>query len=353
MHYISFLIISLLFYCSSLIAQDARFSQFYAAPHQLNPAFAATFEGSMRFQVNYRDQWSSLVGNSSFRTYVVGADWKQAIASGDEWSLGVHALRDDRVGSGDWTRQQGFLNAAYVKTLSRGYYEDEGQYVTVGAQLGAGQQEVDGAALWFSQQYDQEIGRPNRGLDNGEGGLVDGRLQSDLYLDFNAGLMWYGLWGDGWSTYAGAALYHLNQPNTAVLPGVNESLARRWSLQVGAEMPLNKILSLLPSIAWMRQQEMHSLMMGGQLRYSHFDWRELAMRIGLWWHRSARLEEEQRADAMVVSALLEWERWQLGISYDVNVSELQVASDSRGAFELSMQYRLASKERYSVRCPRM
>ena len=41
----------------------------------------SSFEGAFRFQLNYRDQWSSLVGSSSFRTFALAADWKQALST--------------------------------------------------------------------------------------------------------------------------------------------------------------------------------------------------------------------------------------------------------------------------------
>ena len=47
-------------------AQDPAFSQFYANPLYLNPAFAgATPKGCPRANLNYRDQWPGIG-----RTYV-------------------------------------------------------------------------------------------------------------------------------------------------------------------------------------------------------------------------------------------------------------------------------------------
>jgi type IX secretion system PorP/SprF family membrane protein len=44
------------------ISQDIRFSQFYASPLHLNPAFAGAAEKT-RFVSNFRSQWSSLPGS--------------------------------------------------------------------------------------------------------------------------------------------------------------------------------------------------------------------------------------------------------------------------------------------------
>ncbi|WP_417266065.1 type IX secretion system membrane protein PorP/SprF, partial [Brumimicrobium sp.] len=51
---------------SKAYAQDPQFSQFYANPIYLNPAFAGS-HGCPRFAVNYRNQWPALSG--TFVTY--------------------------------------------------------------------------------------------------------------------------------------------------------------------------------------------------------------------------------------------------------------------------------------------
>ena len=46
----------------NVLGQDAHFSQFYANPLYLNPAFAGT-EECPRIAVNFRDQWPSIPRN--------------------------------------------------------------------------------------------------------------------------------------------------------------------------------------------------------------------------------------------------------------------------------------------------
>ena len=54
-----------------LRAQDPQFSQFYAAPLYINPAFTGASEYT-RLGVNYRNQWPNL--QSSFTTFSFYAD---------------------------------------------------------------------------------------------------------------------------------------------------------------------------------------------------------------------------------------------------------------------------------------
>src|SRR6478752_9410503 len=56
----------------SVTAQDPQFSQFYAAPLYLNPAFAGS-TGQARVGANYRNQWPAIDAN--FTTISAYADF--------------------------------------------------------------------------------------------------------------------------------------------------------------------------------------------------------------------------------------------------------------------------------------
>ncbi|MGM0621184.1 MAG: type IX secretion system membrane protein PorP/SprF, partial [Bacteroidota bacterium] len=53
-------------------AQDVSFSQFYASPLYLNPAFAGSVE-IPRFTVQYRNQWHAF--NNAYTTYNAAFDF--------------------------------------------------------------------------------------------------------------------------------------------------------------------------------------------------------------------------------------------------------------------------------------
>ena len=69
-------------------AQDPQFTQFYANPLYLNPAFAGS-HGCPRFATNYRNEWPSLSGN--YVTYSVSYDQYFKTISG---GIGVIATHD-------------------------------------------------------------------------------------------------------------------------------------------------------------------------------------------------------------------------------------------------------------------
>ena len=87
-------------------AQDPAFSQFYANPLYLNPAFAGT-NVCPRVNLNYRDQWPGIG-----RTYVTtSASWDQHIRS-IGGGLGV-VVSQDRAGAGNLNTSHASLLYSY------------------------------------------------------------------------------------------------------------------------------------------------------------------------------------------------------------------------------------------------
>src|SRR5690349_22159847 len=73
-------------------AQDIHFSQFFEAQLLRNPSLAGLFEGDLRLQVVYRDQWKSVTPNS-FRTASINGEYKMA-AGDDYFIVGAQVLMD-------------------------------------------------------------------------------------------------------------------------------------------------------------------------------------------------------------------------------------------------------------------
>lgn len=331
-------------------AQDPRFSQFYAAPSQLNPAMTGVFEGRWRFHANYRDQWSSILEENPFRTIAAGFDMRYRIVGSDYLGIGVNVMQDE-AGQSHFNTSRAYLSAAYMKQVGGGKYRTDDQYLIAGGSFGFGQNSIDNR-LWFSSQYSVSAGIPITSNSSQEAFDMEAMLNSDPYMDVSAGLMYYALFGENTSVYGGIAMNHLNEPNVSLLENGNEKLYRRWIGHAGGEIPFNPELSLMPAIQIMGQGPSFESTFGANFRYSNHDWRELAIRAGLWG-RMTNTVSGKNLDALIVTAILEVERFNLGISYDMTTSNLNVANNSRGAFELSIIYTHPSKERVRVKCPKL
>lgn len=342
-------------------AQDALFAQFYTAPQQLNPAMTGVFGGQWRANANYRQQWTGVFSDRPLRTIHAGFDYRFRMMDDDFLAVGINALEDELGGDARLRRTYGSLSFAYHKQLSGNRYRSADQYLILGGQIGAGQHAITTPDLWFDRQFDAPNSQINRNLPSGEI-----NPQSKIFPDANLGLMWYTVSGINKSFYFGLSVHHLLQPNITFFNDAKERLYRRFSLNVGGEFPFSDEFSMLPSLLTTLQGPSMTTMFGSNFRYSNHDWYEVAVRMGAWyrlanryvWSAPTTAGVQQSgsssifSDAVTISAILEMERWNLGFSYDIQVSSLAVPTNTRGAFEVSLIYVHPEVRRVKTVCPK-
>lgn len=332
--------------------QDPVFSQYYAAPVHLNPAMTGVFEGKFRVGLNYRDQWSSVLKDNPFRTIAASFDIRENISRYDYFAVGLSVMRDE-AGLAQFQQNRSYLSFSYMKQLGGGRYRRADQYLVAGGQAGLGQNRINWDGLWFDAQFNNATYLPDpSNLPNGENSIIGESQNTDLFLDANAGLMYYALFGDNRSFYIGGAISHLTSPNISFLENGDDPLYSRWLGHMGGEFPLTDQLSLLPAVMVTGQGPSLLSIFGGNFRYSNNDWRELAIRLGAWGRLSNQFESGMAMDAVVATAVLEMERWSIGLSYDITTSSFTAANNSRGAFEISLIYVHPANRRVSVNCPK-
>lgn len=333
-----------IFNTTNVVAQDAHFSQFHAAPLQINPAMAGVYEGQYRVGINYRDQWGSVFGPVSYQTYAVNFDFRFYALKEDYMAIGL-SLVGDKAGEARYSMTQGHFTFSFMKKVmgGRGYRSD--QYLIGGAQLGFGQQGINWNSLRFSRQFDGQAFNPT--LPSGE--LVGD--QSEMYADLNAGLMWYGLFGEGASAYGGVSFHHLNSPDISFYGDVAENLYLKYTVHGGGEIPLSREIAILPSALVQRQGPSTMVVAGSAVRFTNRDWDDIALRVGAYGRVSGRTGGGTTTDAIITTAALEYDTWVLGISYDTNVSSLDAVSGGRGAFEMSLYYTHPAPRRGGLYCP--
>jgi type IX secretion system PorP/SprF family membrane protein len=155
-------------------AQDAQFSQFYANPLYLNPAFAGA-KVCPRVVTNYRNQWPAIPG--SYVTYNASFDMHiDAIGGG----LGV-MFTSDRAGQGVLTTQTASLIYAVRIRLSRKWF------LKAGLQAGFFQKHLDWDRLTWGDQIDKRWGFTK---NTNEPRPADGEFNKAA-VDFSGGLLVY------------------------------------------------------------------------------------------------------------------------------------------------------------------
>ncbi len=323
-------------------AQDPRFSHW-----NLNPAMTGAFDGRWRVTANYRDQWSSFLSPVPFRTYAAAADFRLGVNRTDFFALGLGVMHDE-AGTARFMQNKAQLGAAFLKQLSGGPRRAD-HFLSAGAQLGFGQNSLDWGRLWFSRQFDPTTEAPDLSAGNGE---PNGENNTGLYADFNAGILWYVLFGNNGYWHAGGALHHINHPVISFTGDDSQQLYSRWSGHTGGLLPLTNHFGLVPGVLVMKQGPAFETDLGMAVRYSNNDRNELALRLGAWGRIGNQLDSGIQMDAIAFVAMLELERWMLGLSYDVTVSSLSAANNSRCAFEISLSYFHPAERKSRVVCPR-
>lgn len=326
------------FMCFTMSAQDAHFSQFNQAHSYVNPAMTGVFQGNYRLSVNYRNQWSSLLGDNPFMTYSANAEFRNEIGNGDYFSLGVRALYD-QAGPAKYTQTQFNIGGSYLKKLASNKRKKSGHYLGGGAQFGMGQNGVNWSGVWFGRQFDQDAQVIDFGAETGETFIDSETQRTRYYMDINAGLLWYSIFHEDLSLYLGGALHHLNAPNISIneQSSLGAQLYRKITIHGGGDIGMNRSMHLLPAFAVWLQGPSVEINIGTNIRFSNFESEDLAFRVGVF-NRIANSVDGYRMDALIMSVGFEKEKWKLGLSYDLSLNDLGNYNKRRGAFEISFVY---------------
>ena len=88
----------------------------------------------------------------------------------------------------------------------------------------------------------------------------------------------------------------------------------------------------------MQQGPSTEMVVGSAVRYDGGDSNEIALRLGGYVRMANKLDSGMLLDALIIAANFEVSGINVGISYDINVSSLNLATNSRGAAEITISY---------------
>lgn len=331
----------------SMMSQDIHFSQFYMSPLNLNPALTGVMNCNTRVVANYRNQWSQVLRSDAYNTYSVSYDQKIAVGRSDYFGIGG-TFWGDRAGELNFGTTTGRLSFSYSKRM--GGYRKTAHYLVFGADAGISQRKVDpNNARWPSQH-------------DGNGGFdplapapdLPGFNPDFLHADLDAGLVWFSVLDDRNSYYVGLAIHHLNQPNVSFYGNsTTEALTSRLTAHAGGEFEMNKNISVVPGIIYMKQGEHMEINFGTSFRFnlgSRVD--QQSWQLGAWYRVGNKVEGGIHSDALIISTRFDYGNYGIGFSYDVTVSKLREAGTGNGSFEFSLNYFICGPEKRSVYCPR-
>ncbi len=275
-------------------AQDPEFTQFYANPLYLNPAFAGS-KKCPRLILNYRNQWPALSGQ-----------FVTTSASYDQYLCGIGGfgllVTNDNAGEGTLKTMNASLLYAWHQQLNRKVA------ISAGFQGTYAEKKVDWSKLTFGDMID-----PRRGfqLQTNE---VPGRNVA-RYFDMSAGILLHSP-----NYFFGFATHHLAEPDEFLHTGPSP-LPRKYTAHAGALIPVSgrNEVSISPNVLFQAQGDFRQLNLGLYVNKGPI--------TGGFWYRNA--------DAFIVLLGVQQKNFKVGYSYDVTVSKLSNAT--AGSHELSFQ----------------
>ncbi|MEQ7798526.1 PorP/SprF family type IX secretion system membrane protein [Pedobacter sp. ASV1-7] len=299
------------------LAQDHVYSQFFNAPIYLNPALTGQFEGDIRMNMIYRNQWSGLSGDLSYIT--ASADLNIAKFGG-----GV-GLMFNRSSEGT-----AFLvknNAAATYSYSVG---GDDFVASFGIQAGFTNRQIDWSKLVFSDQIDMRLGYLPGSVSAAQPPDVDNKIFFDAAAGTNIVFR---------NLMAGVAVHHINKPDES-FSGTVAKLPMRITANTSFRIPLSSGTYyqdegsyLIPSVVYYNQGSSSSVSAGAQFKFK-------GLNAGLWYRSGG----QNGPDAIVVSLIFDLlkgnrngEKLRLGISHDATTSKINYTNTS-GTTEGSIGY---------------
>lgn len=341
-HYKSYFLALLFvsFLSQSTFSQDIHFSQFFEAPLLRNPSLAGIFDGDIRFQGVYRDQWGSVT--VPYKTGSFNLEYKKPIGQGDDFITTGLQLVYDKAGSTNFTTTNFLPAINYHKALSA----ERNKYVSLGFMGGLVQRRIDRTKMTTNNHFDGNGYNP--ALSDGEV-FVNGNY---AYFDGSVGMSFNSALGDRASDnyFVGLAYHHFNRPKNSFYNNPAVELNPKWVASAGAKFSLNEY-SYFTLQADHNIQGTYSQTIGGAM-FSYKMGNDLET-PAYTLHMGAFLRWK---DALIPVIKLDYNPFSVALSYDVNVSELKTASMGRGGMELSVTYAgffdRDNTTKNAVRCPR-
>lgn len=298
-------------------AQDPEFSQYYAAPLALNPAFTGT-ASDHRFIANYRNQWPSIA--NGFVTTAISYDYNlESVNSG----LGLMVLTD-KAGTANLKSTLINFQYAYKVNLANKWI------LSSGLNFGVGHRNIDFNKLVFGDQLEFDSGGDTPSDDP-----VYSNLQSSTYFDFGGGILAYNR-----KFWIGFSAWHLNKPNRSLVDE-EAQIPIKTSVHGGVRIPLyhgvfkkDRIAAIMPSFVYKRQGTFDQLDLG-----SYFIYEPIILGV---WYRGIPIQQNVldnvSQDAVVIIMGFQLTKVELSYSYDLTVSELGPISG--GAHEVALKFKV-------------
>lgn len=328
-----FLLIAMFNLCSNHAnAQvDPHYTQYYVYPSWLNPALTGVFDGNIRVSGIYRSQWGNV--SSPFSTPGVSVD----VNTDKNLNLGASILRQT-AGDGGYTYTTAYGNFAYTGVK---FGAAQMQHLVFGIQAGFIQRRFDRSKMTFGDQWN-----PVTGYNPGATSADAFSKNSATSFDAGAGVLFYDAEpGKKANIFAGLALSHITKPIDQFSATGDAVLPMRFTGHLGVRLAITDNFSITPNALYLKQGTAEEKMIGAYGQFRAAPGTDLLLGVNY------RLE-----DAVSPYIGFSHRNLVLGISYDVNTSDLGKLANGANSFEVSLSFigrRSAKTPEAEFICPRL
>lgn len=332
------LLLLLLLSCTILAkSQDPHFSQFFSSPLTLSPAFTGKFDGNLRVAGNYRNQWPTI--NQAYRTGTVSVDFPimiNQIDYRDTWGVGVMAYTDKSAAGA-----VSFNYVSFSTAFHKGLDEDGYKQIGLGLQGTYSNMNIYTADLKFEDQLTP------LGFTGVTSETFGNTILKSSYFDVNAGLLYTTSSSDKNNLYAGVSVYHINRPKQNFTANSYYLLSPRATFHAGGYFPVGETNTLHISGLYSTQAKAHETLLGAAMQFATGSDANSENPVSFYAGTWIRF-----GDALIPYLGLEYNHLRFGLTYDINMSDLKSASESRGGLEISLIYIVKPEGSKGLPCPK-
>ncbi|MDQ3191497.1 MAG: PorP/SprF family type IX secretion system membrane protein [Bacteroidota bacterium] len=310
----------------NLKGQDIHFSQFDIASQTFNPGSTGALKEDYRFISHYKDQWKSI--GTPYKTIFASVDTKTAASKYSKNSFGFGiSFYSDKAGASKMGTSMASLSLSYHIKL------DKENWLGAGIQTGLGQKSVNLSDLKWDNQFDGDTYdptiNPNENLST----------SNFVYIDMSGGLLWRHVRDDqSFKANAGISVSHLNNPPSSYY-GSPDRTFTKIIFHGGADFYIeNTNFSILPAFMFAKQGPFYEINAGAMAKYVlGMDSRYTGLRTSSAFYLGSFYRV---GDAIAIATRFDFKNnFSMGLSYDINVSRLRVASSGRGGMEITLLYK--------------
>src|SRR5690554_2292562 len=317
-----------------LYSQDVHFSQKLANDKERNPAFLNHFEGSWQAMSVYRQQWQAVGVPYTTAGLLFSKNFYTPIKNLK--AFGGLQYTNDKSGDAKMLINRFALNvgASYLSNLGLFSFAVSNNIVNKG---------FNQSGLTFPSQYDREQGGFNENLASGENFAGE----SLSFYQLNLGMRWEYQLFEKWKLNSGLYAQNITSHQETFLAEDNQK-EMAYGIQLMADHQYRAGINVEPYFSFYRNNRASESIVGSAVsfdtqKFGAVDQLKpfLYFRSGFW----------RNTDALILGSRVTLGEFDLGISYDVNISDLELASNYQGGFELSLIYSAKEKKLEKRRIP--